>query len=615
MADALTLTPVMLATLGVLALTLLLFVSEIVRVDVAAILVMVILGLTGLVGTDKVFSGFASNAVISIIAVMILGAALDKTGVMNRVARPIVRLAGRTEARLIAFISSTVGIISSFMQNIGAAALFLPVVNRIATRTGIPVSRLLMPMGFCAILGGTVTLVGSSPLILLNDLVEATNRSLPAGASSIERFRLFEVTPIGLALIATGILYFIVLGKRVLPVVPAAQQPEPHTSLEYLARTYNLQGGLYEVAIPPGSPLAGLDIDALRAQSSYRLSTVALQRDGQILFAPPRDTVLAPGDVLGVFGHEETVREFAARFKLELGRDLHAFAEALSPTYAGIAEIVIPPRASLVGKTMREVQFRRRYRVTPLAIHRAGAVITERLSDIPFQSGDALLVHCRWEDLALLDKDRDFIVITDYPTQDLDMRPQKARYALVFFLLSLAFILVLDMRLSLAFMAGAIGVVVSGVLRIDEAYQAVDWRTVFLLAALIPLGIALEQTGTAEWIAQQVLAVLGGVPTWVLLAVVVILTTAFTLLMSNVGATVLLVPLAIKIALGAGADPRIFALAVGLAASNSFLLPTHQVNALVMGAGGYRNRDFLRAGGIMTLLFIVVVVTMLMLLY
>lgn len=242
-------------------------------------------------------------------------------------------------------------------------------------------------------------------------------------------------------------------------------------------------------------------------------------------------------------------------------------------------------------------------------------MITEKLSDVPFQSGDALLVHCRWEDLALLDKDRDFIVITDYPTQDLGMRPEKARHALFFFMLSLALILVFDMRLSLAFMAGAVGVVVSGVLRIDEAYQAVDWRIVFLLASLIPLGIAVEQTGTAAWIAQQVLTALGGVPDWILLTVIVILTTAFTLLMSNVDATVLLVPLAIKIALGAGADPRLFALAVGLAASNSFLLSTHQVNALIMGAGGYRNRGFLRAGGIMTLLFMLVVIAMLTLFY
>jgi di/tricarboxylate transporter len=399
----------MLAVLGVLALTLFLFISEIVRVDVAAILVMVILGVSGLVGPNEVFSGFASNAVISIIAVMILGAALDKTGVMNRVAQPIVRLAGRHEARLIAFVSAAVGLISSFMQNIAAAALFLPAVNRIALRTGIPVSRLLMPMGFCAILGGTVTLVGSSPLILLNDLVAAANANLPPGTPPIERFRLFEVTPVGLVLIATGILYFILLGRRILPAVSAAPGETPST-LEYLTRTYKLEGSLYELVVPPTSALIGQNIEGLRAHSGYRLSTVVLERDGRVLFAPPRDTVLAAGDVLGVFGPEALVREFAARFGLEQREDLHSFAEVLSPTQAGIAELVLPPRSSLIGKTMRELQFRRRYRATLLAIYRAGTVLTERLSDIPFQSGDALLVHSRWEDLALLEKGDDFIV-------------------------------------------------------------------------------------------------------------------------------------------------------------------------------------------------------------
>ncbi len=195
------------------------------------------------------------------------------------------------------------------------------------------------------------------------------------------------------------------------------------------------------------------------------------------------------------------------------------------------------------------------------------------------------------------------------------MRPEKVRYAVIFFAVAIGLVLFTNVRLSIALMTGAVGMILTGVLRIDEAYRSVDWRTVFLLASLIPLGIAVEHTNTAEWIAQHALAALGEVPHWVLLGVIGVLTTVFTLVMSNVGATVLLVPLAVSIALGAGADPRMFALAVGLAASNSFLLPTHQVNALIMGPGGYRNVDFLRAGGIMTVLFLTVLVPMLLLLY
>ncbi|MDH3376492.1 MAG: SLC13 family permease, partial [Gammaproteobacteria bacterium] len=215
----------MVAVLGLLAFTVFLFVSEIVRVDLAAIIVMVLLGITslwpgyvGLVPIEQLFSGFSSNAVMSIIAVMIIGAGLDKTGVLSRLAAKILKVGGNTESRIIAIVSATVGVISSFMQNIGAAALFLPVVNRIARRGGFSLSRLLMPMGFCAILGGTITMVGSSPLILLNDLILASNRALPSGYSPMDTFTLFSVSPIGLVMLAVGILYFVFLGKWVLPV-------------------------------------------------------------------------------------------------------------------------------------------------------------------------------------------------------------------------------------------------------------------------------------------------------------------------------------------------------------------------------------------------------------
>ena len=223
MAD-IALTTEMIVVLALLGFTVFLFVSEIVRVDLAAILVMVTLGalsqfpaLSNLADVNKLFDGFASNAVISIIAVMIIGAGLDRTGLMNTVAAKILSIGGKTEARIIPVLSASVGVISSFLQNVGAAALFLPVASRISVRTEIPLSRLLMPMGFCAILGGTITMVGSSPLILLNDLIASANRDLPSDAQ-MEPFSLFSVTPIGISLVLVGILYFVIFGKFVLPI-------------------------------------------------------------------------------------------------------------------------------------------------------------------------------------------------------------------------------------------------------------------------------------------------------------------------------------------------------------------------------------------------------------
>jgi len=237
MEAGLTLNGDMMMVLAVLVMTVLLFVFEVVRVDIVAICVMVLLGLLGLVPAAELFNGFASNAVISIIAVMILGAGLDRTGVMSVVAKFILEVGGTTARKIVPMVSGMVGGISGLMQNVGATALFLPVVSRISSRADIPLSRLLMPMGFCAILGGTLTMVGSSPLILLNDLIQASNASLPPGAETLQPFHLFDVTLIGLALLTSGILYFLFFGKWLLPEYKQKRSAVPARSKTYFADT------------------------------------------------------------------------------------------------------------------------------------------------------------------------------------------------------------------------------------------------------------------------------------------------------------------------------------------------------------------------------------------
>ena len=269
MSESIPFTPDMLAVLLILGLTIYLFVSEVVRVDVAAILIMVLVGATGVVPAAHVFDGFASNAVISIIAVMIMGAGLDRTGVMSQLAGYILRVGGSTEKRIIPIISGTVGLISSFMQNIGAAALFLPVVSRISTRTGIPLSRLLMPMGFCAILGGTMTMVGSSPLILLNDLLLNANEALPAGVTPMQTFHLFAITPIGIVMVTAGIVYFVVLGTRLLPQRHDGMADSSAIS-QYFEELYGLKGDIFEAFVPVNSSLVGKTIGDAEALPDAR---------------------------------------------------------------------------------------------------------------------------------------------------------------------------------------------------------------------------------------------------------------------------------------------------------------------------------------------------------
>ncbi len=614
--------------LGILLLTVFLFAFEVVGVDVAAVTVMVLLGLLSsfsdslgfsqpLVPSSELFRGFSSNAVMSIIAVMIIGAGLDKTGLMTKVAATILKLAGRTEARIIPAISGTVGIISSFMQNVGAAALFLPVVGRISARTGLPMSRLLMPMGFCAILGGTITMIGSSPLILLNDLILTSNKALPP-EQHMETWSLFSVTPIGIALLVAGISYFVLAGRFVLPSSKHDSITKATNTMQYFQDLYGLDYGLFEVEIPVGSPVIGKLLDDV--ELTWKVRVIAAQRSSEELRIGPgglaRDIGIQAGMVMGILAAPDRMLTFIEDNKLILRDDLVTFSESLAATKAGIAEVVIPPGSSLIDQSARDVWMRKTYGLAMVALHRGGETLREGegIRNMPLRAGDALVVHTTWDALARLEKDKNFVVVTtEYPHEEL--RPNKVAPALAFFGIALFMILFTDVRLSVALMTGAIGMVLSGVLKIEEAYQAVSWKSVFLLASLIPLGLAVETSGTAAWIAQQTLSVLGGLPTWVLQLAIALLATFFTLVMSNVGATVLLVPLAVNIAIGAGANPAVFALTVALATSNSFFLPTHQVNALIMGPGGYKVADFMKAGGIMTLLFIAVMMVMLNLIY
>ncbi len=612
METSLTLTSDMLLVLVVLTITIGLFVFEVVRVDVVALSVMVLLGLLGLVPTEQLFNGFASNAVLSIIAVMILGAGLDRTGVMTVVAAYILRIGGNTARKIVPLISGTVGGISSLMQNVGATALFLPVVSRISVRTRIPLSRLLMPMGFCAIMGGTITMVGSSPLILLNDLIQTSNASLPPGAETLGQFELFDVAPIGLALLAAGILYFLGVGKWLLPENKSETSGAPARTKTYFTDTYGIEGDIHELLVTVDSPLVGMQVgDAEQIPDTPRL--LAIRNVDEPRMAPPADEMIWVGTVLGVMGSRDIVGRFALDYYCRLQPRVRTFGGLFNPNRAGISEVVIPPSAKIIGQSVGEARLRKRFGISVLAINRRGNIINDDVREQVLEAGDCLVSHSTWRDLSALQKERQFIVATDIPKEE--QRPQKVGHALLFFAISIGMILLTEFRLSIALLVGALGMVLTNVLSMDEAYNSVSWKTVFLVASLIPLGLAMELTGTAAWIAQQAMVLLGSMPDIAVQIVIAVLATVFSLVMSNVGATTILVPIAISIALTTGANPTMYALIVALSTSNAFILPTHQVNALIIGPGGYRVADFVRVGSGMSVIFLIVMLTMVNLIY
>lgn len=602
MDSTLTLTPSMATVLAVLGLTIILFLFEIVRVDVAGLIILICIAVLGLVPPEHLFDGFASNAVIAIIAVMIIGAGLDRTGLMGRLAQFILGKGRSSERRIMGLVSGAAGIVSGFVPNIGAATLFLPVVSRIAAKTRIPLARLLMPMGFCAILGGTLTMVGSSPLIVLNDLLRASNRSLPPGVGTMEPYSLFAVTPVGLALLAGGILFFLTIGRWLLPR-PAGSASTPATPEDYFERTYGITGQIFELVVTADSPLVGMNVGDIEAIEGAP-PILALYDGNEARLAPPRDGMVWTGTVLGLMGDRAEIEGFAEKTELQISPRLRNIGRLFNMTQSGICEVVIPPGSRLVGKSIGEIRMRQRYGTSVLAINRSGRIISDDVREVELQPGDTLVMHGSWRELAALARDRNFVFITDISGEP--QRAHKVAHAAFFFLLAIGLIVFTHFELSVALLISAVGMIVTGVLSMDEAYQAVSWKTVFLLATLIPLGQAMESSGTAAWIAQEVLVLFGNVETWMLQLAIALLATVLSLLMSNVGATVLLVPLAVNVALSVGADPGVFALIVALSTSNAFLIPTNQVSALIIGPGSYRVVDFLRVGGAMTLLYLAI---------
>ena len=600
-------TPEMILTMIVLVFAIILFVFEWVRVDVVGIIMMVMLPLMGLVSPKEAFVGLSSNAVCSIIAVIIIGAGLDKTGVMNKVAGPIIKLAGNSEKKVITLISGTVGIISSMMQNIGAAALFLPASQRIAKRMGVPISRILMPMGFCAIIGGTITLVGASPTILLNDL-------MILGGEKLEPFGLFTQTPIGICLLSSAIIYFLLFGKFILP---AAEGTSEKDVTAMLMDEYQGLEHVYELHVPE-TFTTPRSLEELGVRAKFLVTVVAISytEKNEKLYVPRSTDVISANDDLAVVGGAKKVRRLAEEYGWVIKDSLDVFGEYLAPTNAGMAETVVSPRSELIGKTMSEVNFKEQYSVNPVALFTGQKIIYSGLTHVRLRMGDTLLLHGPWERFhILINKPRPRALTFATALEGEIMRPEKAKLAVVWLAVALTQIIVFKIQLSVALMSGALGMIITGVLSVDEAYYAVDWMTVFLLAGLIPLGMAFEKTGTAAFIAKTILGLLGQPSPIVLLAAVGVMTSFFTLVVSNVGATVLLVPLCMNMAVMDGGDPRMAALVVGLSASNTFVLPTHQVNALIMRPGGYRTVDYAKAGVIMTAIFLTVELTILYFFY
>ena len=591
--------PQLVIVLTILAVTVVLIVTELFRIDLVALVAMLSLVWAGAITAEEARSGFSSNAVLAIVGVMVLGRGLYRSGVTGKLANFIMRIAGEGKRRILGTVSLTVGTMSGFMQNIGAAALFLPVMMGISKRQKIPISNLLMPMGFAALLGGTLTMVGTSSLIVLNDLLSNTD---------VEPFGLFTVTPIGVTLLLVGVGYALVFGDVVFPSGPPETTGE--STGKRLLNAWGLSDNIFTYRIRPKSPLVGKTLEESQMGSEYEINLLGVYTQDGEDYKIWKGVEFKPRERIVLQGHEDEVRRFAKDNELALQEQ-----EEKTPrdSKRGYIEVVIPARSNLVGKTLRELSMRERYNTQVVLFFSESEVVSEGIADRKIQAGDTLVLHGSWENLQHFKESEDFITVTPFKYER--KRTEKAAFAISTFLGAIAVVFLTDLPISIGFLTGAVAMVLSGVIGIEEAYRAIEWKVIFLISGLIPIGIAMEKSGAASLIAQYLVDVAQGLHPFLILMLLGVLTTAFSLFMSNVAATVLLVPLVLEIAGVGGLSAQALVLQVGVCAANSFIIPTHHVNALLMTPGGYQVADYLKAGSILSVIFIAVSTSMIYFLY
>ena len=570
-------------------------VLDLVRIDIVAIGCMLALGWTGILDPQEMFSGFSSNAVIAMLSVMILGRGISRTGIMDKFSKFIISKAGTRRRNLVGLLSLSAGLLSGLIQNIGSAALFLPGMMQVSRRTKIPASSLIMPIGFAAILGGTLTMVGSGPLILVNDLLRNEGH---------EAFNLFSVTPVGIVLLLSGIGYFLLFGSKILPKKEDGETGK--TEQEKLVEKLNLPDNIKLLTVTPESSLAGKTTEEAGLWNKYHVNLLGIGKEDDVVYAPWRKTQFVKGQTLAVLGSAENIEQFSKDFQLEDVSKSRYFSDDFNPNVSGFAEVIIPPGSELAGKCIREFSLRKRYAVEPVILFNKGERVDGDFSDAEIRIGDTLIVYGKWVNIKDLKESADFVVLTGF---DVDKKEKSKTWPAIgcfVFAITLAMV---GFPISMAFLTGALCMVLTRVLNIGEAYEAIEWKVVFLLAGLIPLGLAMQKTGAATFLAESIMSVVIDLHLLLIILMIGVLSTVFSLFMSNVGAIVVLAPLVMSMAGIADIDPRSLVLMAAVCTANSFILPTHQVNAFLMSSGGYSNADYIKAGSGMTILFLIITVS------
>ena len=570
--------------IGILLLAVFLFATEVLRVDLVALLVMALLLVSGIISPSEGLSGFSNTATVTVAGMFVLSAGLFKTGAVNSLGTLVTRLFERNFWTAMVVVMILVGSLSAFINNTPVIAIFLPILLGVAKDTNISASKMLMPISFASMFGGVCTLIGTSTNILVSSIAE--KKGLPP-------FSMFKFAPLGIILFAVGTVYMLLVGIRLIP----ARQVNTE-----LTNAFQLNEYLTEVVLLPHAASVGRQIKDAPLVREMDIAILTIRRGGDEIHQPNGDEVLEANDVLLVRCDLEKIRAFQERQGVRLKPQAKWGDESVSSEDYLLIESVLAPNSSLIGRTLKESNFREDYGATVLAIRHRGRLLREKLSETELSAGDLLLIEIHSDRLNSFKHGRDFIITSETPK--FEFRGGKVLIAV---LIVIGVVLTASLHLIpivTATVIGAILLVISKCLTLDEAYEAIDWKIIFLLAGILSLGVALEKSGAAHLLSTQIISTVGTLGLVALVSAFYLITSISTEMMSNNATAALLAPIAIATAATLEVNPQPFLVAVTFAASASFMTPIgYQTNAMIYGPGQYKFTDFLRVGAPLNIIF------------
>lgn len=586
-------------TLLFLGIAVLLLLSNTLRADIVALILMLALGLSGILTPQEAFSGFSRSAVIVMLSAFVLAEGLRRSGLTERVGAFIIKLFGKGEQGLIFGVMTASAILSLFMNNIAAASLLFPALSGVARRSKVSPSKLLMPLAFGTILGGMATLLTTTNIIVSGLLHD----------ENLQGFALTDFAPIGLPLVFAGILFMVFWGRKLLPNQSPAQRHEESEESDDLLDTYHLSERLVRAEVQKNGKLDGVTLEKSGLRERFHLNVIAIQH-GRSTMPIEAKTILKGKDVLLIMARpEDSVPELLMDMLIVLpsGKWQQDF---ISIPNMKLIEAAIAPRSHFASQTLQEIRFEQKFGANVLAVWRHGRSIRTRLADLPLEFGDGLLLQGTEKSLSLLRTEPSLILLAESaPSTRMTLRGWSTTLIMA---ATLVLAVIFPDRIAEIMLSGAISMVLIRTMSMDQAYRAIDWRSLFLVAGMLPVGIALNKTGASTMFANVILSSIGGAGSLVLLAGFVLLTVLLTQVINGAAAVTVVAPIAIITSQQIGMEPRSVAMAIALASSMAFMSPLgHSVNVLVMGAGGYTFRDYARVGIPLTILLVIILLIIL----